>query len=138
MNKLTLTVIRGHVGSGKSTIAKKMASEQDLAHYETDMFFTTSDGEYKFDFAKLGDAIKWSETMTESALKYGKSVVVTGVFSRLFHMNNMKKIAASTGATFHVIEATGDYGSIHGVPEDAIAGMKARWEPLTDEWLSAP
>lgn len=29
-----------------------------------------------------------------------------------------------------LIEATGDYGSIHNVPAAAIERMRARWEPI--------
>ena len=34
------------------------------------------------------------------------------------------------GIMVRIVEATGNWPNVHGVPEDAIERMRARWEPI--------
>ena len=52
-----LTLIRGVSGSGKTTLAQQMLKEGRVQkHFEADMFFTDSQGVYKYDPAKIKEA----------------------------------------------------------------------------------
>ena len=123
--KHELVMIRGLPGSGKSTMAKSMTG---YMHYEADMYFM-KDGEYKFDQSKIADAHKWCQCATRLALKTA-GVVVSNTFTQKWEMQPYFDMAAELGVPVRVIEATGNFNNIHGVPEAAIERMRARWEEL--------
>ena len=60
----------------------------------------------------------------------GRSVVVSNTFTRLWEMEPYLKAAKKRGINISIIEATGNWPNVHGVPEDAIEKMRARWEPI--------
>lgn len=125
-----LLLIRGLPGSGKSTIARKYA-ERGYRHYEADMFFITSDGQYVFEPKKIKQAHIWCQQMTHRALAHGKNVVVANTFTTRWEVQPYRDIAANVGCGIEIITATGNYKNIHGVPDHAIERMRARWEELT-------
>ncbi|MEF1290720.1 ATP-binding protein [Vibrio sp. M260118] len=127
---LKLTLIRGLPGSGKSTLAKTLSAQ----HYEADMFFVDSSGEYVYDAEKIADAHQWCRTKTEEALAHGEDVVVSNTFIQRWEIVPYLKLAKRFGAKFEVIECHNSYGNIHGVPPEAIQLMKKRWQ----EWQSVP
>ena len=121
----TLYLVRGIPGSGKSTFAKnayKMA-----IHLEADMYFM-QDKEYKFDASKLHEAHKWCYSSTELLLRGGFDVIVSNTFTTLKEMKQYLELAETLEDIDLVIyEMKKEYGSIHSVPEETIAKMKARW-----------
>lgn len=122
---MELVLIRGLPGSGKSTLAKSMAG---YLHIETDMYFIEN-GEYKFDSSLIAEAHRWCQRLTKYALKT-VSVVVSNTFTQKWEMQPYFDMAAELGVPVRVIEATGNFKNIHGVPEAAIERMRARWEEL--------
>jgi hypothetical protein len=42
------------------------------------------------------------------------------------------KAAKKRGINVRIIEATGRWQNVHGVPEDTIEKMQARWEPVEE------
>lgn len=118
-----ITLIRGLPGSGKSTLARKMlaAGEAD-AHFEADMYFE----DRPFDPKLLGKAHGWCQTYTEMAHKAGYHVVVSNTFTQLWEMEPYFDMDPDA----RVIECTGDYGSIHDVPEAQLRKMRMRWESM--------
>src|SRR3546814_510645 len=127
-----LVIIRGLPGSGKSTLANKMAG-QDYQHFEADMYFM-QDGVYRYDASRIRDAHDWCKMMTRSALGRGERVVVANTFTRLTEMQPYLDMCGNV----RVIEATGRWPNVHGVPPERIQQMAERWEPLTGaERLSA-
>lgn len=123
---MELVLIRGLPGSGKSTLAKSMAGHM---HYEADMYFM-NDGDYKFDPKLISDAHKWCQWWTKDNLLRNYSVVVSNTFTQKWEMQPYFDMAAELGVPVRVIEATGNFQNIHGVPEAAIERMRARWEEL--------
>ena len=125
MTKLTL--IRGLPGSGKSTRAREIAQQTGAVHLEADQWFMVN-GEYKFDPSKLHHAHRWCQEQAKQNLKMGNDVVVSNTFTRRREAKPYIDMANQLGAKLEIITATGDYGSIHDVPDEAIERMRARWE----------
>jgi predicted kinase len=125
----TLWLIRGLPGSGKSTIAKQIVRDNpNTSHYEADMYFIDSKGNYVYNPALIKNAHNWCQTKTEKDLKAGKNVVVSNTFTQTWEMDWYKKVAKEVGADVKVIVAKGNYKNVHGVPEEILAKMKQRWQ----------
>jgi len=128
MKKLQMKIVRGIPGTGKTTLAEKMAAEQDLVHCEADQYFALS-GTYVFDHTKLQQAHDWCRRKVLTAFGEGKSVVVSNTFSRKWEYAIYFEIARAFGAEVEVITLTKEYGSIHSVPVESMKRFRARFEP---------
>jgi predicted kinase len=125
----TLTLIRGLPGSGKSTLAKRLASQTCMdRHFEADMYFLNENGEYCFDPKKLPDAHAWCREMVFEALLEGRNVYVSNTFTTKQELQPYIDIAKSLHIIPNIILMQGQFESIHGVPEYAIARMRERFE----------
>lgn len=123
----SLYLIRGLPGSGKSTLAKALMHDGIAEVWcEADKYFEGMG--LKFDPARLKDAHDYCQSMARDALMRGLSVVVSNTFTQRWEAQPYLDMAAEYGAPVEVIEAKGDFGSVHGVPESTIAKMRARWE----------
>jgi hypothetical protein len=71
--------------------------------------------------------------MTAEALNLGKNVVVSNTFTRIREMEPYFQIADKLNASVIVIETNGRWPNVHGVPQEVIDRMHARWEPLNEE-----
>ena len=123
-----LTLIRGLPGSGKSTMARKIAADTGALHIEADMWVDYSQP-YTPEAAKRAHAI--CQAQARHALVYGGSVVVSNTFTQQWEMQPYLDMARKHGVQVEIITATGDYGSIHNVPAEAIQAMRERWEEVT-------
>jgi len=122
----TLYIIRGLPGSGKTTLAHQLTRWV----CEADHYFTKPNGAYEFDASKLQDAHKQCEFMCEAYMKFGyERIAVSNTGSQRWEF--AKYIALAQHNQYNIVEITmtGDtYGSIHNVPDEAMARMRARWE----------
>ncbi len=119
-----LTLIRGLPGSGKSTLARTYRT----AHFEADMYFALATGEYQFDPTKLDLAHQWCRAQTKKTLLSGQDVVVANTFVRRWEIQPYYVMAKALDVEFEVIECSGNYQNIHGVPPDVIDKMRSRWQ----------
>ena len=117
-----LVLIRGLPGSGKTSMAKTM---KGYKHFEADMYFEMS-GEYKFDPAQLENAHNWCMMCARIELERGNNVVVSNTFVKRWELDPYLRMEAD----IKVVEATGNYGSIHDVPAATIERMRDTWEEL--------
>lgn len=146
-----LVLIRGLPGSGKSYVANILANaqpcEKKRAVHEADTFFLEygldSAGVarivYKFDRRFLGAAHDGCYASTMRDLRGGFDVIVANTFTTVREIERYTNGVARSGmdVNIHVVKTSGEYQNIHGVPDAAIARMKARWEdyPGEMEWL---
>lgn len=133
---MKLTLVRGLPGSGKTTYAKCLLyvnGRQNTLHYEADHWFEDAKGDYHFDVNQLHKAHKWCQTRAEEGLKLNYNVIVSNTFTQIWEMRPYIDMAKHHNATLEVITCTGDYKSIHDVPEDVITRMRARWEEYRGE-----
>lgn len=123
---MKLVLIRGLPGSGKTTMAKSRFP--DFKHFEADQYFTDSNGNYVFVPSQIKDAHATCQNCTELALMFDQDAVVSNTFTQVWEMQPYIDMAKKYGYELEVITATGEYESIHNVPKEAIARMRARWE----------
>lgn len=140
---MSLMIIRGLPGSGKSFLAKQLLErhEYGFGPFEADQYFE-KDGEYRFDKNKLKKAHNWCFDKVKQALALtienakkidGRSpnsalIITSNTFSCLWEFSEYIKLAKEYGHEVTVITCEGNYGSLHNVPLETIAKMKARWE----------
>lgn len=124
-----LYIVRGLPGSGKSTYAAALAKRLRVCHYEADMYFMSSTGEYLFDVKKLGRAHDWCLDHAVWQLGCKNSVVVSNTFTQWKEMEPYLSAAAMEGFDSKIIQMNGLWESIHGVPEETMTKMKNRFVP---------
>ena len=129
-----LILIRGLPGSGKSQLASTLwydsFLQKETAEWcETDDYFT-KEGRYKFNPQQLGDAHDWCQKRAAKAMQESTTtVIVSNTFTQLWELQPYLDMAKAYDYTIQVLHCEGNFGSVHGVPEETIRKMKARWEP---------
>jgi predicted kinase len=118
-----IVLIRGIPGSGKTTMAKKMLGYH---HLEADMYLEVN-GRYVYNPSKVPKAHDWCVASAKAALEQGRNVVVSNTFAKKWELQRYIDL----GFPFRIVEATGTWPNVHGVPKAIIEKMRARWEPLS-------
>jgi hypothetical protein len=62
----------------------------------------------------------------------GIDVIVSNTFTTMKEMRPYIDLANRLGAALDVVEMHSQYGSIHNVPEETMAKMRARWMTLPE------
>jgi len=124
----TLYIVRGLPGSGKSTYAKSLG----IDHFEADMYFMYPDGEYVFDASRIKRAHEWCLMSATESLQDAMDVVVANTFTTLKEIRPYVEMAERVGADVEIITCTGNYGSVHGVPEETLEKMRQRFASFED------
>jgi len=124
-----LVLIRGLPGSGKSSLARHLAVEQGFIHLEADQYFER-EGPYRFDSARLADAHAWCQRVAFEHLASGAKVAVSNTFVTLWELSCAVGLAEVLALPYRIVEARGTWPNVHAVPEEVLAQMRARWEPL--------
>lgn len=122
-----LTLVRGLPGSGKSTYAKTL---EGYKHFESDMFFVNDHGVYKYDIEYISVAHDWCYSNVVKELINGHNVVVSNTFCAMWEMDRYLNLLHLLEEPIRIVELRSQFGSIHNVPEQAIARMKNRWFDL--------
>ena len=120
-------LIRGVPGSGKSTLAAKLAAGTPGSHhYEADMYFEQS-GNYKFDPAQLPRAHAWCFDKFSQAVRRNEPVIVSNTFTQLWEVKNYIDFALDNKAKVVVVQCTGKWNNVHGVPSEKVDQMRNRF-----------
>lgn len=128
---MTLFLFRGLPGSGKSTLANLLG----LSVFEADNFFM-KDGVYQFNPSLLPQAHAECQRLARESLELGQSCIVSNTFTQRWEMEPYIQMAQATNTRLTVMSlfdggCTDEVLAIrntHGVPLEAIARMRARWE----------
>ena len=122
-----LILLRGLPGAGKSTLANAIGG----VHFEADMYFEDENGNYNFDGSKIRDAHAWCQNKVRLSMESGvEKIVVSNTFTQEWEMEHYNTLAEVNGYMVHsvICENRHDGKNAHGVPDDKLAQMKARFE----------
>ena len=132
-----LYIVRGLPGSGKSTFAKKLVTD-DFLVCEADKYFIDKEtGEYNFDFTKIKEAHKFCQDTVETYMKdslvndqFYRDIVVSNTFTQEWEMKPYFELAKQYGYQVTSLIVENRHGGVneHNVPEDKIEIMKNRFE----------
>ena len=127
-------IMRGIPGSGKSTMAQQLAGDTGKIHSTDDYFM--KDGKYEFDTNKLRRNHQLNFQAFKRDLALGISpVIVDNTNSQKWEYENYTKAAEDAGYEVEVVQVPhidpkhAAQRNTHGVPEESIRRMIARWEP---------
>jgi predicted kinase len=131
MNKV-LIILRGLPGSGKTSFAKYMFSNNV---FEADQYFYDSQGNYNFDATKLPDAHKNCQKQVEELMQmsettqYGQEIVVSNTSTTEKELQPYLDLAKLYGykVVSLIVENRHGNASVHGVPAETIEKMRDRF-----------
>ena len=130
MSDQTVLFLRGLPGSGKSTLATILEASAlgARAVAADDWFDKYLDG--RFEPAQLYTAHSWCQNEAREYLKSGgRLLIVHNTGTQCKEIEPYRAMAMEAGAQFHVAHVEGNFGSVHGVPEQTITAMRNRWQP---------
>ena len=127
-----LLIIRGLPGSGKSTTAKKLSQQFNVAHFENDAYLM-HDGKYMWTPETAKEAARKCFEDTMSELRSGRDAIVSNVFVTVKAVNKYANAAKHLGVRVMVMRMTGDYGNVHDVPAGTLRSMKNQFEDYPGE-----
>jgi len=124
---MTLYLVRGLPGSGKSTFAYRLATYV----LEADQYFLVN-GIYQYNPKYIKEAHDWCQLETRHHLRQGHDVAVANTFTQRWEMKpyydmcsgKIIEIIISTPLTDEELAAR----CIHKVPFEKINEMRRRWE----------
>ena len=136
-----LIIVRGAMGSGKSTFANKLTSKlirfgykpTDICHFEADQFFMDEYGNYNFVPTKLWLAHKQCFEKTKKCLLRDKIVIVSNTFATKKEMKPYMDFAEENDIPVEVYRCTGEYQNVHGVPDDVVVAKRKQMEDIPNE-----
>lgn len=118
----TLILIRGAVGSGKSTAGKYFKTYHKFEHRETDMYFMVN-GVFVFNNEMLQKNHDRCLESVESLLRAGKNVVVTNCFRCRWEVERYTKKFGGI-ATIHIYRTVDEFTPDKPVPPHIIERSK--------------
>lgn len=146
--KVPLILVRGLPGSGKSWFANKLHELlqalgarlwESVPVFETDEFFYVNDGTYSFDRDLVEVAHNWNlgRVIMHCRKHPTAPVIVANTFCEWKEIKPYFNVARMFKRWLVVMEMTNELGSehdgggtftnVHGVPEDVISNMRARF-----------
>ena len=133
-----LYIMQGIPGSGKSFIANhmQMAMGDNCVVYSTDEFHYEGD-KYVFKPDKLSEFHRLNLIRSIAALAEGKTVIVDNTNITRWQCAGYVQFAVANNIPVVFVRVTGEFKSIHDVPQHKIDRMKAQMEELTIESVLA-
>lgn len=129
----TLYLIRGVPGSGKTTLARKLASDLCCCYWEADSWMTDADGNYKFDPKRLDLCHMMCQRQVCRDMSRGMDVIVSNTFIKKREADVYYVLAKVWGYDVKVICCEGNYDNVHGVPQDRVNTMRSNMEPYPNQ-----
>jgi predicted kinase len=132
MSKI-LIILRGLPGSGKTSFAKYMFSNNI---FEADQYFYDNEGNYNFDASKLHQAHLDCQRRVEELMKisdttqYGQEIVVSNTSTTEKELQPYLNLADKYNykVVSLIVENRHGNKSVHGVPDEKLEQMKNRFQ----------
>jgi predicted kinase len=128
-----LLILQGLPGSGKSTIARALATAFQAVICSTDDFFTGSDGVYRFDARKHAEYHAANQARAAELLRQGRTVIVDNCNTRNWEAARYVAVAYELKLHVQFVRVSGNFNSAHKVPEAVIETMRLTQENLSVE-----
>lgn len=133
-----LIILRGLSGSGKSTMASLICSDnEDRLAISSDDYFTSEDGLYSFEPTKLKEAHEWCKSEVASAMcDEWEVIVVHNTFTRKWEVDPYLNLASQNEYQVQILSLY-DGGlsdlqlsqrGVHNLPTYEIQKQRKRWE----------
>ncbi len=129
MNSLIL--LRGLPGSGKTTLAKELSEKGKYPVFSIDDYFTSANGDYKFEFDKNHLAYKQCEENTRVAMQKGSSkIFLDNVFSIEWELEPYFKLASEFQYKLFVITVENRHKgrNVHEISDEQIQKMAEKYK----------
>lgn len=133
---LTVVIMQGPPGSGKSTVANALYS-QSIAEMRwctvcsTDHYFIDPiTGAYQFDGSRLAQYHKMNQDKARYALSMNHSVIIDNCNIRCADAKPYFALAREFGAVVVVVRVSGRFQNLHGVPPEKVEAMRCALEDL--------
>lgn len=138
-----IVIIQGTPGTGKTTLAQKLAARHPNAVVvSADDFFLNETGDYKFDAARLTDAHRDCKRKAEVAISEGKAVIVDNCNANYsdaqhyFTLSSKKPCVAFLKCMSREHSVNVSKRSPHGVPEHAVKRCFDKLETLPGNYIT--
>lgn len=129
-----LILIRGVQGSGKSTLAERLFDKHypNALHVEADMFFTDSDGNYRWRGDLVHAAHAWcrARVLLSIANKLNDPVIVSNVFARNREMVPYYDLCRQYKTPLQIITLKTRYQNRHGLTDAQVERTRRLFQEL--------
>lgn len=132
----TLIMMQGPPGSGKSSVAVKLAAVYDAVICSTDEY-SMEDGVYVYRPEKVPGYHELNQQRTIQFLETGRSVVVDNTNIKRVHALPYVKAAVAHNIPVIFVRCCGKYPNTHGVPAATVERMGLEMEDLSVDSVMA-
>jgi len=129
---LSLILLRGLPGAGKSSIASILSSDGKFPVHAVDHYFTNSEtGKYEFDYAKNHLAYRQCEERTRSSMEEKcEKIFIDNTFTMEWEIKPYFKLAAEYNYSVFVLTVENHHGnsSIHNISREQLEKMAEKYK----------